>query len=434
MAERASYSTVSRTPPWLEPILHDHSPPRKLFAWRPDNVASGFNHPPSRADDRRIYILGAGNLGRLFASLLQKHPEPSPVTLVVHRKDALSDWISSNGIEILRSGVLDANKNFDIEWWTDKPPEQGPVREVADGGKLRNLIIATKAGNALEQVDRARGYLDRNSTIAFVQNGMSKMWPPHGLTFVDHRYPSNGAPSFLACVTTHGVTSQGPFKSLHASQGNVRFGPVLVNSASWDSANHLTRQLSTTPQLDATLVSRQDLWVLQLEKLVVNSIINPLTAILRCKNGELFTTENEAARKIMDLLLQEASGVLQALVWHESTSEALGLTPEQETTMDEAPSGGATSVRESLWARFTVEQLRDMLYAVGYKVRDNTSSMLQDVNAGRSTEIRDFNGWLVETAAFVDPQLGVSANRKLIDLVERGASMNAAELQAHLCT
>jgi 2-dehydropantoate 2-reductase len=442
MARRASYSAVSRTPPWLEPILGDGSPPKKLFAWGPDNVSGGFDYSPGSTDDRRIYILGVGNLGRLFASLLHRCPEPSPITLVVHRKDALSDWTSSNGIEILRSGVLEANKNFNIEWWTDKPPEHGRIREVADGGKLRNLVISTKAGAALEQVDRIRGYLDDQSTIAFVQNGMSKMWPPHGLTYVNHRYsvgsssqlhvhgssatqehkPLSGAPSFLSCVTTHGVTSQGPFKSLHASQGNVHFGPVLVNS-SWGGTNHLAHQLATAPQLNTTLVSREDLWVLQLEKLVVNAVINPLTAILRCKNGELFSAENEACKKIIDRLLREASAVLQALVRHQSTSAILGTSS----------SDSVVATIKSLETRFTQDQLRSMLYAVGHKVRENTSSMLQDVNAGKPTEVRDFNGWIVDTAAFLGPGLEVPANQRLIDLVEGGASMSASELQAHLC-
>jgi 2-dehydropantoate 2-reductase len=69
-----------------------------------------------------------------------------------------------------------------------------------------------------------------------------------------------------------------------------------------------------------------------------------------------------------------------------------------------------------------------MIYQVGHKVRDNTSSMLQDVRAGRSTEIRDFNGWLVEMAAFLDPELDVTCHGKLVELVEAGRTLDVDQL------
>jgi 2-dehydropantoate 2-reductase len=65
-----------------------------------------------------------------------------------------------------------------------------------------------------------------------------------------------------------------------------------------------------------------------------------------------------------------------------------------------------------------------MLHDVGFKVRHNTSSMLQDVLAGKKTEIRDFNGWLVDTASWLDERLDVSGHKKLIELVETGVSGN----------
>ncbi|KAM0428269.1 hypothetical protein ACHAPT_007170 [Fusarium lateritium] len=426
----------SQRPSWLETFYNDSSPPPKLFAWRPSNLGSDSAITSvsdiSNDSEQRIYILGIGNLGRLFASSLAQAPERPPITLVVHRKELLRQWTEGQGIELLRSGTLEKNKNFNIEWWTESVPDTGPISEVAQGGKLQNLIITTKASAALPQVDRVRRYLDRNSTVAFAQNGMSKLWPPHGPTYANHRFAGGDAPNFLACVTTHGVTSQGPFRSLHASQADVTVGSVLPNETSSGQSAYLMKQLLQAPYLNARSVSKGELWILQLEKLVVNAIINPLTAILGCKNGALFTEPDGIVASIIDQLLSEASRVLQLLIAHESSAEVIGQPSNQDDAATTQPETRPDLSPSSLHQRFSQPHLRDMVYRVGHKVKDNTSSMLQDVRTGRSTEIRDFNGWLVETAAFLDKSLDVAGHREMVNLVEAGETLDVDRLGARL--
>ncbi|KAF4975133.1 hypothetical protein FZEAL_8048 [Fusarium zealandicum] len=431
----------SQRPAWLEAVRNDSTPPPRLFAWSASNVrlhkdldaapsisASEISSDPNK----RIYVLGIGNLGRLFAGSLAKASKRPPITLVVHRKELLTEWIDSRGIEILRSGTLETIKDFDIEWWTNSQPDLGPVREVADGGKLHNLIITTKATAALPQVDRVRGYLDQSSTVVFVQNGMSKLWPPHGPAYVSDRFASSQAPSFLACVTTHGVTSQGPFRSLHASQADVTVGSVLPNSDLSQENTYLVKQMLNAPHLNARSVSRGELWILQLEKLVVNAIINPLTAILGCKNGALFIESDGVLARVIDQLLREASAVLQLLVAHESSAEIIDEAFDQSPSRSAQPKSALDLSPSSLQDRFSLPRLKDMVYRVGHKVRENTSSMLQDVRASRSTEIRDFSGWIVEMAAFLDQSLDVAGHRTMVDLVEAGRTLDADQLGGHL--
>lgn len=431
----------SQWPPWLETLLHDTTPPSKLYAWSPSNVphlsnvdSDHLNAPSLRLAnvqddlDKRIYILGVGNLGRLFASCLADLPNRPPITLVVHREELLTQWFEGDGIEMSRSGVVNKNKCFDIEYWTDTPPQTGPVHEVARGRKLRNLLITTKATAALPQVDRARRYLDRSGTVAFAQNGMSKLWPPHGPSYVSHRFDKGNAPDFLACVTTHGVTSLGVFKSLHASQADVVLGTVLPNHVVNGSTRYLENQLTRAPHLNSRSVSRGELWILQLEKLVVNAVINPLTAILRCQNGELFTEPDGVIAKIIDQLLSEVSTVLQLLLGHDSSRDII--KPQASSQRSEDDTSLDLSA-ETLLYRFSSPRLKEMLYRVGYKVKDNTSSMLQDVRTGRSTEIRDFNGWIVETAAFLDKDLDVTGHQTMVDLVEAGATLDKDQLGSY---
>jgi 2-dehydropantoate 2-reductase len=93
-------------------------------------------------------------------------------------------------------------------------------------------------------------------------------------------------------------------------------------------------------------------------KLVVNAAINPLTALLRVKNGELL--ENSSVRTLMGELAREAASV----------AEALGVV---------LPFPGPERAAEEV-ARRTAE---------------NTSSMLQDILRGAQTEVDVINGAIV---------------------------------------
>ncbi|KAI1814844.1 ketoisovalerate reductase [Poronia punctata] len=410
-------------PPWLRRIVEDESEPPRLYAWTPRNLSTVNGPARANKDDdddrrrRRIYILGVGNIGRLYAMCLSRLPDRPPITLVVHRRELLEQWASNPGIELLtRDGHAQKDVDFDIEWWTENETP-GAAAEVR--GKIANLIVATKAPDAIPQVDRLRRYLGRESAVAFAQNGMCKLWPPLGDAYVRARYPggpasasgsaSGSAPSWLACVTTHGVTSQGPFKSVHAAPATALVGPVSANNP---QAEYLMRQIASAPGLDARRVSRQDLWIAQLEKLVVNAVINPLTAVLRCKNGELFVTSgnDDKLSLVVDNLVREASDTLTTLITDPKSDDIL------------------LRNRQELLERFSFPRLRTMVLGVGEKVAANTSSMLQDMRAGKQTEIDDFNGWLVDTANLLGKGLRLATHEELVALVKDGAELSRGEL------
>lgn len=420
-----SQSARHGIPQWLQTIINDTSPPPRPYAWTMENldrprtpVEIQTHRGPNYSDlERRVFVLGVGNLGRLYAACLARLSDPPPITLVVHRRSLLEHWASNPGIEITRHGNLERLSNLDIEWWTDEKPSVGPVREVADGGRISNLIVATKAPDAIPQADSLRRYLDASSTVVFVQNGVNRLWPPHGEAYNAHRYPGSSHPNWLHGVTMHGVFSEGPFSSVHAAPADVVIGPVSPNQKQPKKPKYLTELITKAPHLAGRAVSRSQLWILQLEKLVINMIINPLTAVLRVKNGELFTDQDGEVVNVMDVLLEEASNVLQALLRHESSIEIL---------RDDKVS------QEALVQRFSAPNLRQMLYRIGEKVKHNKSSMFQDMESGKRTEIREFNGWLVETANSLDQSLDVRTHSALINLVEQRIKLNKTELSRRL--
>jgi 2-dehydropantoate 2-reductase len=94
-------------------------------------------------------------------------------------------------------------------------------------------------------------------------------------------------------------------------------------------------------------------------KLVINSAINPLTALLRVKNGELL--ERPSAREMMGTLARETAQIAEA--------EKIKLPFEDPVIAAEE---------------------------VAHKTADNHSSMLQDVLRGAPTEIDAICGAIVK--------------------------------------
>ena len=132
-------------------------------------------------------------------------------------------------------------------------------------------------------------------------------------------------------------------------------------------------------------------------------MLNPLTAIFDCKNGELF--EHGVVVKMMRLLLQEASHVIRLL-------------PEIHNSED-----------PEIEERFSTRELEVKVLDVAEKTAKNTSSMLQDVRAGRETEIDYINGWIVKRGR----ELGVGCehNAKLVEMVKERKRIGTEELREH---
>ncbi|CAK7565629.1 MAG: 2-dehydropantoate 2-reductase (Ketopantoate reductase) (KPA reductase) (KPR) [Sporothrix epigloea] len=446
-ASREAKSSASYAiPAWLLKVLSDNAPGPRLYRWTPDDVADQPIIPRrgrATLDDsrQRIYIAGMGNLGRLFASALAKLPKRPPITLVVHRPELLKYWRAVPGV-VLHPPEYDGSEqgqgdsslritDFDVEMWSETPPPHTDVH-AAEISPIKNLIIATKAQDALPTADWVRRYLGPDTAVAFAQNGMNKLWSPYGEMYSKARYHDYArSPLWLACVVTHGVYSVGPFASVHASPANVVLGAVDKVGGRDAREAYLVNQILAASQLDARWATRHALWLLQLEKLVVNAVINPLTAILRCKNGALFAvnTGEDSVKtvlpRVIDQLLTEASAVLRALAQYEiKTGSIFG----DSTTPDEA------SVAE-LAQRLSFAKLRAMVYRVGELVKDNSSSMYQDAQAGKKTEVREFNGWIVDMARYLESvaatdsnTLDVTGHQMIVDLVEKAVPMTQEKL------
>lgn len=157
-------------------------------------------------------------------------------------------------------------------------------------------------------------------------------------------------------------------------------------------SKYLLNCLCAAPVLSASVVFPTNLLQVQLEKLAINAVINPLTVILNCLNGDLFN--RLLIRVLIRALLAEISCVLRSIVYSSTT----GLLE-----------------KSSAEARLSSEVLEKTVEDAALKTAQNISSMRQDVRAGRVTEIDYINGYIVKrgTEQGIDCRL----NRALVQMV-----------------
>lgn len=206
------------------------------------------------------------------------------------------------------------------------------------------ILLTTKAYDTLAAAEAMRGG-GATAPVLSLQNGLTN------LKELMDTLPGN---PLLGGTTTHGVTFLRPGVVRHAGRGDLVIGvsrgaPSLARrvAALFEASGLRCRTTTRLPSL---------LW----KKAVVNAAINPVTACLRLENGQVL--ERPESRLASRFAAQEAAAVARAAGW---------------------PVGRP-------W-----QEVRGVLAATAR----NRSSMLQDIEAGRPTEIESINGEIVREAA-----------------------------------
>ncbi|KAF2109759.1 ketopantoate reductase PanE/ApbA C terminal-domain-containing protein [Lophiotrema nucula] len=274
---------------------------------------------------------------------------------------------------------------------------------------IHSLILCTKTPFLLQALSSVKHRLHPESVVLFLQNGMGTVEEVNKEIFPD---PAT-RPHYMLGINTHRIQSapDDPFTAIHANFGTLSLGllpperlrepapyapspkflgkvdkrdpveakyPATPHPDEAPSTNqmvpwtpndrYLLRTLLRTPVLVATAFSPSDLLQMQLEKLAVNCIINPLTVMLDARNGAILY--NYSMTRVFRLLLSEISLVIRNL-------------PELQYI-------------PNVSHRFDPGRLESLVVGYAHHTRDNISSMLNDVRLGRKTEVEYFNGWIVK--------------------------------------
>ncbi|MCT4701767.1 2-dehydropantoate 2-reductase [Enterobacteriaceae bacterium H20N1] len=286
----------------------------------------------------KITVLGCGALGQLWLASLYKQghevqgwlrvPQPfCAVNLVEVDGSAFNESLTANDPDFLASSDL--------------------------------LLVTLKAWQVSGAVKALALSLPESSPILLLHNGMGTLEELRAL-----RQP------VLLGVTTHAAKHDGNIV-IHVANGTTHIGPGNAAGSDFSRlAEVLHHALPDVAWHDFILPA---IW----QKLAVNCVINPLTALYNCPNGELKNYHGEVVSICNEVaLVMERDG-------HHTSPESL---------------------------LYYIEQVIDSTAA-------NISSMLQDVRVQRHTEIDYITGYLLQRARAHG--LALPVNSRLYELIKR---------------
>ena len=297
----------------------------------------------------KIAVIGAGAMGSLFGAYLAK--AGAAVTVV----DVWPEHVAA-----IRG--------------------QGLTLSEAAGDEVVRLDAALGTGG-MEPVDLVILFVKSAATQAAATDAAALLRPggrvltlQNGLGNAEVIAEIVGAERVLAGTTAQGATLLGPGRVRHGGRGETHIGRL---SGEVDAFCHEVAALLTNAGLPT--VVEPDVRSLIWGKLIINTGINALTALLRLRNGQL--AELDETRQLLALAVEEAVQV----------ARAAGVRLPYETPLDK-------------------------VLAVAVATGQNQSSMLQDVLRGSPTEIAVINGAIVREGE----RLGVATpvNRTLTLLVQ----------------
>jgi 2-dehydropantoate 2-reductase len=323
----------------------------------------------------RIHILGLGSVGKLIAHSLKGIPSSPPVTLVLHKPYLVDLWKQRGQKIVIKTGKNShAKRGYEIELVDRTTPQQTRNSRI-----IHHLIVATNAHATIPAIAAVKDRLRPDSTILLLQAGMGLLEEISEKLFPD----PETRPNYMLGVVTHVVFPLGGFQALHTGFGTTALCmlPKGTSTEYWAPASrYLMSTLTRIPVLAAVGFPEVNLKQLQLERLAVNAIVNPLTVLFNCYNGDLL--HNFAISNVMHLLISEISLILRSL-------------PE----LQDLP---------NVSKRFSPGRLRELVLAVASTTSQNVSSMLRDVKAGRETEIDYINGYILKRARELGLECGMN--------------------------
>lgn len=224
-------------------------------------------------------------------------------------------------------------------------------------------IIFVKSPDTEKAVKDSIQILNPDVNILTLQNGLGN---PE--TIAKH-IPEE---KIIAGTTTHGSTEKTPGHVKHAGEGDTVIGRYFTDNDGFvdDLATTLT---------DAGIKTNvsNDIQKFVWEKVLVNIGINPLTALARVKNGALL--EFKAGTNILERAIEEGIKIAKA---------------------------EGVKIRDDI-----ISHAKN----IAKKTKDNKSSMLQDIEQGRKTEIEYLSGAIVKKAE--KHNISVPTNETLNNLI-----------------
>jgi 2-dehydropantoate 2-reductase len=235
------------------------------------------------------------------------------------------------------------------------------LREV---GKADLVIVFVKSSQTEKAAETAGAVLNKDGWVLTLQNGMGNA------EAIARVVPASRV---LAGTTSHGATMLGPGMIRHAG-----VGPTVIGAWTGEEPAGAQKMAECFSRAGIETVVADDVRSVIWNKLLVNVGINAITALTGIRNGQLL--DLESTRWISRTAVEEAMAVARKL---------------------------GVRVRDDAVSH---------VFQIAEATAANRSSMGQDVDHKRRTEIGAINGYIVKEAEKLG--LPVPVNRTLSGLVE----------------
>ncbi len=263
------------------------------------------------------------------------------------------DAVNQNGMTVEFDGQ---NRHIELQATTDP----------AQIGESELVLIFVKATQTKAAAETAAQLAGPNGLVMTLQNGMG-----NAETIAQHIAPDR----ILVGTTSHGSTLLKAGSIRHAGAGPTTIGSWAESEMEFQAAQQIADQFT---QAGIEIAAVRDVRPVIWGKLLVNIGINAITALTGIKNGQIL--DLEVTKDLSRAAVEEAARVAQ----------------EQNIEIR--------------------EDVVDHVFQVAAATAANRSSMGQDVDHCRPTEIMAINGFVAREAN----RLGISApvNRTLTALVQ----------------
>ena len=306
--------------------------------------------PKQPPEPSRFLVFGAGAVGSVFAArLAARHP-----VAVVARGARLAQ-IARDGIRV--EGETEA---------AIRPPAAPLARELADFRP--DYVLVTVKAHATRAAVPSLEPLGRRLVRVSLQNGLGN----------EEALAAGGYP-VIAAVSNNGATLRESGRVFHAGLGEVILSGF--EAVSDPQVGRLARCLSEAGfPVERVPDIRKPLW----DKTILNAAVNPVTALLGLRTGQLL--RDPGTERLLRMLVREAVAVARA--------------------------EGVPTSESEIW---------DLIRRIVARTAGNKTSMLQDLERGARTEIEAMNGAIVARGA--EHGIETPWNRLMLRLVrarERG--------------
>lgn len=364
-------------------------------------------------DEPTIYIYGDTLEGQLIAHSLKRLSKPPNVNLLFATVENRDRWNKDRRITVSLNDYVETTRDFVAElgrppfkrhgrivtrdvlnepvvnphWETKEPgpltQDDPPVPDFDNKIPIKYLILAIPPHSVVPRLQAIMHRLSADSTILLIHQGLGVLeriavecWPdaakrPNLIQgFSTHRLYKNTQTNsnFMVNWSDQGSITVAPLPRFQKTLFEADAFAAMEEKPAPSDAEYLINTLKKCGSLLMNDTSVTDLFLAQLEAVVIESIIQPLSALLDVRNGQILYSYHFTSS--IRLLLTELSLVVRSL-------------PELQSY-------------PNLETRFAPERLETLIVAQLYRTSMDWTPMATDVRAGRAVGIDYFPGYIIK--------------------------------------